>query len=143
MDALFDQGGVAGRLRSLAEAMRRAVLAGVTTIEHGDDGTPEVFRLMAEKGVALCPTVAAGDAVLRYRGWSPCVGPEPRSITAKRESLRAALAAGVPICFGGDVGLDVSVGPDRQAVVAELNFAFDAAIHIQVFGARQLSFDYH
>lgn len=88
-----------------AEAMRRAALAGVATIEHGDEGTPEVFRLMAAKGVALCPTVAAGDAVLRYRGWRPGVDPEPRSITAKRESLRAALAAGVPICFGGDVGV--------------------------------------
>jgi imidazolonepropionase-like amidohydrolase len=60
---------------------------------------------MAAKGVALCPTVAAGDAVLRYRGWRPGVDPEPRSIIAKRESLRAALAAGVPICFGGDVGV--------------------------------------
>ena len=109
MNLIVEVASSAGRPVSVhaysAEAMRRAVLAGVTTIEHGDDGTPEVFRLMAEKGVALCPTVAAGDAVLRYRGWSPGVGPEPRSITAKRESLRAALAAGVPICFGGDVGV--------------------------------------
>ncbi|RMF21527.1 MAG: amidohydrolase family protein, partial [Bacteroidetes bacterium] len=51
-----------------AEGMRRAVLAGVQTIEHGDAGTPEVFRLMAERGVALCPTLAAADAVLQYRG---------------------------------------------------------------------------
>src|SRR5918911_1171160 len=55
------------------EGMRRAVLAGVETIEHGDDGTPEVFRLMADRGVALCPTIAAGDAVLQYRGWRPGV----------------------------------------------------------------------
>ena len=88
-----------------AEAMRRAALAGVTTIEHGDEGTPEVFQLMAQRGVGLCPTVAAGDAVLRYRGWRPGVDPEPRSISAKKESFRAALAAGVPICFGGDVGV--------------------------------------
>ena len=58
---------------STAEGMRRAALAGVQTIEHGDDGTPEVFRLMAQRGVALCPTVAAGDAVARYRGWRPGV----------------------------------------------------------------------
>jgi imidazolonepropionase-like amidohydrolase len=44
---------------STAEGMRRATLAGVETIEHGDGGTPEVFRLMKEHGVALCPTVAA------------------------------------------------------------------------------------
>ncbi|HXY19487.1 MAG TPA: amidohydrolase family protein [Gemmatimonadales bacterium] len=88
-----------------AEAMRRAVLAGVTTIEHGDDGTPEVFELMAQHGVGLCPTVAAGDAVMRYRGWRPGVDPEPAAITHKRETFREALAAGVPICFGGDVGV--------------------------------------
>ena len=39
--------------------MRRAALAGVETIEHGDDGDVEVFRLMAKHGVALCPTLAA------------------------------------------------------------------------------------
>ena len=48
------------------EGIRRAVNAGVETIEHGDEGTLEIFRLMKQKGVALCPTVAAGDAVSRY-----------------------------------------------------------------------------
>jgi imidazolonepropionase-like amidohydrolase len=90
---------------STAEGMRRAAMAGVQTIEHGDDGTPEVFRLMAQRGVALCPTIAAGDAVSRYRGWQPGVGPEPARITAKRASIRAALAAGVTICNGSDVGV--------------------------------------
>ena len=45
-----------------AEGMRRATLAGVATIEHGTDGTPEVFRLMAQHHVPLCPTLAATDA---------------------------------------------------------------------------------
>jgi imidazolonepropionase-like amidohydrolase len=88
-----------------AEGMRRATLAGVATIEHGDGGTPEVFRLMAEKGVALCPTVAAGDATAQYAGWKKGVDPEPTRIAAKRASFQAALAAGVKICFGGDVGV--------------------------------------
>lgn len=88
-----------------AEAMRRATLAGVTTIEHGNDGTPEVFRLMAEKSVGLCPTVAATDAVLQYAGWRKGVDPEPPAIVHDREVFREALAAGVPICFGGDVGV--------------------------------------
>jgi len=90
---------------SSAEGMRRATLAGVASIEHGDGGTPEVFRLMAEHGVALCPTIAAGDAVSQYAGWRKGVDPEPDRIRAKRESFRAALEAGVPICFGGDVGV--------------------------------------
>jgi imidazolonepropionase-like amidohydrolase len=90
---------------STAEGMRRAVLAGVETIEHGDGGTAEVFKLMAQRGVALCPTLAAGDAVRQYRGWKKGVDPEPAEITEKRASFRRALAAKVPICAGSDVGV--------------------------------------
>jgi imidazolonepropionase-like amidohydrolase len=87
------------------EGMRRAVLAGVSTIEHGDDGTIEIFRLMKEKGVALCPTLAAGDAVLQYRGWKKDKDPEPEDIRNKKRSFQWALEAGVTICMGGDVGV--------------------------------------
>jgi len=90
---------------SSPEGMRRAVLAGVKTIEHGDEGTPEVWRLMAERKVGFCPTLAAGDAVARYGGWKKGAEPEPARITAKRATFTAAVAAGVPICFGGDVGV--------------------------------------
>ncbi len=88
-----------------AEGMRRAILAGVESIEHGDGGTPEVFKMMAERGIALCPTLAAGDAILQYRGWRKGVDPEPASIKAKRASFQAALAAGVIIASGSDVGV--------------------------------------
>ena len=87
------------------EGMRRATLAGVETIEHGDDGTAEVFRLMKQKGVALCPTVAAGDAISRYRGWKKGVDPEPPRIAAKRASIKAAREAGVTFALGGDSGV--------------------------------------
>jgi imidazolonepropionase-like amidohydrolase len=90
---------------STAEGMRRATLAGVETIEHGDGGTPEIFRLMAEKGVALCPTVAAGDAILSYRGWRRGADADPPRIAEKRASVKAAIAAGVTICNGSDVGV--------------------------------------
>ncbi|MCH7565511.1 MAG: amidohydrolase family protein [Gemmatimonadetes bacterium] len=90
---------------SSAEGMRRAVEAGVATIEHGDGGTAEIFRLMAERGVALCPTLAAGDAITRYGGWEKGVDPEPDRIQRKRASFRLALDSGVRICFGGDVGV--------------------------------------
>ena len=90
---------------STAEGMRRAVAAGVETVEHGDDGTPDVWKTMAARGVALCPTLAAGDAILRYRGWRKGRDPEPARITAQRASFRAALAAGVPLCVGSDVGV--------------------------------------
>lgn len=88
-----------------AEAMRRCVLAGIETIEHGDDGTPEVFQMMKEKGVALCPTLSAGDAVSQYRGWKKGIDSEPTRITQKRQSFKSALESGVKICFGGDVGV--------------------------------------
>lgn len=90
---------------STEEGMKRAVNAGVSTIEHGDNGTAEVFRLMKEKGVALCPTLAAGDAIEQYRGWKKGKDPEPARITAKRTTFRLALNAGVTICMGGDVGV--------------------------------------
>ena len=54
---------------STPEGMKRAINAGVSTIEHGDGGTDDVFKLMKEKNVALCPTLAAGDAIQQYRGW--------------------------------------------------------------------------
>ena len=90
---------------STAEGMRRAVLAGVETIEHGDAGTPEVFRLMADRRVALCPTLAAGDAIAQYAGWKKGGGPEPAGIARKRASFKAALSAGVTILSGSDVGV--------------------------------------
>jgi imidazolonepropionase-like amidohydrolase len=87
-----------------AEGMRRAALAGVRTIEHGDGGTAEVFTLMRERGVAWCPTLAAAEAILRYQGWDGGA-PEPERLASKRQTMRAALAAGVTIIAGGDSGV--------------------------------------
>jgi imidazolonepropionase-like amidohydrolase len=88
-----------------AEGMRRAILGGVATIEHGDAGTPEIFKLMASNNVCLCPTLAAGDAVSQYRGWRKGIDPEPERIKNKRITFKQALEAGVKICMGGDVGV--------------------------------------
>jgi imidazolonepropionase-like amidohydrolase len=86
------------------EGMRRAALAGVETIEHGDDGDAEVFRLMANRGVAYCPTLAAAEAYSRYGGWR--IGsPEPARLRTKRASFREALEAGVVIGNGSDIGV--------------------------------------
>lgn len=106
--AVVDAAHAAGRKvaahASSVEGMRRATLAGVDTIEHGDGGTPEIFALMKARGVALCPTLAAGDAIERYRGWNG-LAPEPASISAKGASFAAARAAGVTMCVGGDTGV--------------------------------------
>jgi imidazolonepropionase-like amidohydrolase len=90
---------------STPEGMRRAILAGAETIEHGDQGTPEIFKLMVEHNVALCPTLAAGDATARYAGYKKGQGQEPAGIARKRASFQAALAAGVTILSGSDVGV--------------------------------------
>jgi imidazolonepropionase-like amidohydrolase len=87
-----------------AEGMRRATEAGVDTIEHGDEGTAQVFALMKARGVAYCPTLAATDATSRYAGWNG-TSPEPARMVAKRASYAAALASGVTLCVGGDTGV--------------------------------------
>jgi imidazolonepropionase-like amidohydrolase len=87
------------------EGMRRAILGGVETIEHGDGGTAEIFELMKQNNVALCPTLAAGDAVLQYNGWKKDSDPEPLRIIKKKTSFKLALESGVAIAFGGDVGV--------------------------------------
>jgi len=90
---------------SSPEGMMNAIAAGVDTIEHGDGGTPEVFKLMAAKKIALCPTLAAGDATAQYAGWKKGQQPEPAGITRKRASFKAALDAGVTILSGSDIGV--------------------------------------
>jgi imidazolonepropionase-like amidohydrolase len=90
---------------STPEAIRRAVDAGVRTIEHGDGGDRATFDHMASRDVVFCPTLAAGDAISQYNGWEKGVDPEPARIRRKRQSFGEALASGVSICFGGDVGV--------------------------------------
>jgi imidazolonepropionase-like amidohydrolase len=90
---------------SSVDGMRNAIMAGVDTIEHGDAGTAEIFKLMVEKSVALCPTLAAGDATSQYAGWKKGSQPEPQNIVRKRASFKAALDAGVTILSGSDVGV--------------------------------------
>jgi imidazolonepropionase-like amidohydrolase len=89
---------------STAEGMRRATLAGVETIEHGDGGTLEVFQLMKQRGVAFCPTVAATDAISQYKGWQRGQ-PAPPRVLNKHRAMQAALQAGVTLVVGGDVGV--------------------------------------
>jgi imidazolonepropionase-like amidohydrolase len=85
--------------------MRLATLAGVATIEHGNDGDLEVFRLMANKNVALCPTLAASEAMSKYGGWRKGTDPEPPALKSRRTSFKEALESGVAIICGSDAGV--------------------------------------
>ena len=87
------------------EGMRRAILAGADTLEHGYGGTAEVFKLMHDRGVALCPTLAASEAYARYFEHWNGQEPAPESVQENRRSFQLAMRGGVPICMGGDVGV--------------------------------------
>jgi len=102
--AAHDAGRPVAVHAATAEGMRRAIAAGVDTIEHGYGGTPEIFAAMAAKGIAMCPTLAASDAVARYRGWNGSE-PAPAGVQLNRDSFKMAMKAGVHICMGGDVGV--------------------------------------
>jgi len=122
-----------------AEGMRRAVEAGVRTIEHGDGGTREVFELMALRGVALCPTLAAGHAITQYGGWRPGVDPEPARIRRKRESFALALEVGVPMCFGGDVGV-YPHGDNVRELELMVEYGMDAAAALRAATSGNAAF---
>lgn len=87
------------------EGMRRAILAGVDTIEHGDGGTPEIFQLMKEHGTALCPTLAVAGT----------------NVEKKKAVFLEALKAGVTIASGSDVGV-FAHGDNAREIEAMVNF---------------------
>jgi imidazolonepropionase-like amidohydrolase len=103
--AAHDAGRLVAVHATTAQGMMRAVSAGADTIEHGFGGTPEVFKAMAARHIALCPTLAASEAYARYfQHWNG-QEPAPDSVQENRRAFRAAMTAGVPICMGGDVGV--------------------------------------
>jgi imidazolonepropionase-like amidohydrolase len=127
------------------EGMRRAIMAGVKTIEHGDGGTPEIFKLMREHGVALTPTIAAGEATSSYKGWKKGVDPDPERVVQKYKSFTAALQSGVTICFGGDVGV-FAHGDNAREMLLMVDYGMKplqvlrsaTSVNAQVFGLSKL-----
>ena len=102
--AAHDAGRPVAVHANTAEAMRRASAAGADVIEHGSEGDAATFALMAKNGTVLCPTLAAGDAIARYRGWNG-QEPAPAAVQQDRAAFQLALKAGVKLCMGGDVGV--------------------------------------
>lgn len=103
--AAHDAGRLVAVHATTAEGMMRAVRAGADTIEHGYGGTVDVFKALAAKRIALCPTIAASESYARYFEHWNGQEPAPESVQENRRSFRLAMQAGVPICMGGDVGV--------------------------------------
>jgi len=127
------------------EGMRRSIAAGVTTIEHGDGGTPELFKLMKEKGIALCPTLSATEALSTYRGWKKGIDPDPTAVAKKHYIFTEAMKAGVTILMGGDVGVFPHGDNSREMILMveygmkPINVLQSAtSINAEVFGLKNL-----
>jgi len=89
-----------------AEGMRRAVLAGVDTIEHGYHGTPEIFDMMAARKIAYLPTLTAVEAISSYfHHYIPGQSPPTQAMLDAAAAFRQALKSGVVIGMGSDVGV--------------------------------------
>lgn len=93
-----------------SEGMKRAIVAGVTSIEHGTYMTEEIMRLMKKNGTYFVPTLSAGHWITekaKIDGFFPAVvRPKAAAIGPRLVStFAAAYKAGVPIAFGTDTGV--------------------------------------
>lgn len=93
-----------------SEGMKRAVLAGITTIEHGTLMTEEVMDLMIKKGTYHVPTIIAGRSAAEYAKipgyYHPLVVPKALEIGSRiQENFSKAYKKGVKMAFGTDAGV--------------------------------------
>ena len=113
----------------------RAVKAGVATIEHGYQASPEALQLMKDSNVVLCPTLAASESMATYSGWDPAKADHQRVATAKT-LMKNALKSGVTIACGSDVGV-FSHGDNAREL--ELMFAYGMPIKDVIRSATSIA----
>ena len=110
VDTATDYGFMVAAHAHGAEGMKRAIRAGVTTIEHGTYMDEEAFELMKEHGTYFVPTISAGNFVAEKAaipGYFPeIIRPKAAAIgPVIQDTFAKAHRAGVPIAFGTDCGV--------------------------------------
>jgi len=106
VDAAHSSGRPVSAHASSDEGMRRAVVAGVDTIEHGYGGSDATFKLMAEKGVVFFPTLTAVESTSTYFGGYVAGKTPPTAAMVNAErAFKLAVKNGVTIGMGSDVGV--------------------------------------
>jgi imidazolonepropionase-like amidohydrolase len=106
VEAAHSSGRPVAAHATTAEGMRRAVRAGVDTIEHGFAGTPDVFALMASRGLGYLPTLTAQEAYGEYfEHYVPGQTPPTPGMEEAKRAFGYAMKAGVMIGCGSDVGV--------------------------------------
>lgn len=111
VDAANDYGFVTAAHAHGAEGMKRAVLGGIHSIEHGTFMTQEVMDLMKERGTYMVPTISAGKFVYEKamnddKFFPAIIRPKAIAVGPQiQETFGKAYKAGVKIAFGTDSGV--------------------------------------
>ena len=100
---------------------------------------------MKEKGIALCPTLAATESITSYRGWKKGIDSDPEGVKQKRLIFIEALKSGVTICMGGDVGV-FTHGDNAKEMVLMAEYGMKpidvlrsaTSVNAEVFGLKKL-----
>lgn len=126
-------------------AIKDAVRAGVTSVEHGTMMDDEAVELMLKQGTVLVPTLVAIDRIISHGAGSGIPSwaiEKARTVKAAHQrSLAACMEAGVPIAFGTDTGTPFSLHGEQSRefeLLTECGMRPEDALVCATLGAARL-----